>query len=80
MASRSTGTLAVLLTLGLFTLVINTFLFWLTGQIGQFFGIGITMDGFCPAFLGGPVITVLSVVLSMILRDEMRSRPHPTHG
>ena len=70
----------IILTLGLFTLLINTFLFWLTGQIGQFFGIGITMDGFWPAFLGGVVITVVSVVLSLILKDEMRSRPHVTHG
>lgn len=69
----------IILTLGLFTLLINTFLFWLTGQIGQFFGIGITMDGFWPAFLGGVVITVVSVVLSLILKDEMRSRPHITH-
>lgn len=70
----------IILTLGLFTLLINTFLFWLTGQIGQFFGIGITMDGFWPAFLGGVVITVVSVVLSLILKDEMRSRPRLTHG
>jgi len=70
----------IILTLGLFTLLINTFLFWLTGQIGQFFGIGITMDGFWPAFLGGVVITVVSVVLSLILKDEMRSRPHITHA
>jgi putative membrane protein len=69
----------IILTLGLFTLLINTFLFWLTGQIGQFFGIGITMDGFWPAFLGGVVITVVSVVLSLILKDEMR-RPRPRHA
>ena len=29
----------ILLTLGLFTLLINTFLFWLTSQVGQAFGI-----------------------------------------
>jgi putative membrane protein len=28
----------IFLTLGLFTLLINTFLFWLTGQVGQYFG------------------------------------------
>ncbi len=70
----------IILTLGLFTLVINTFLLWLTGQIGQFFGIGITMDGFWPAFLGGVVVTVVSVVLTLILKDEMHSRPHPTRA
>ncbi len=70
----------IILTLGLFTLVINTFLLWLTGQIGQFFGIGITMDGFWPAFLGGVVVTVVSVVLTLLLKDEMRSRPRVTHA
>ncbi len=70
----------IILTLGLFTLLINTFLLWLTGQIGQFFGIGITMDGFWPAFLGGVVVTVVSVVLTLLLKDEMRSRPHVTHA
>ncbi|HEX8990888.1 MAG TPA: phage holin family protein [Anaerolineales bacterium] len=70
----------ILLTLGLFTLLINTFLFWLTGQIGQFFGIGITMNGFWPAFLGGLVVTVVSVVLTFILKDELRHRPQPHHA
>lgn len=70
----------ILLTLGLFTLLINTFLFWLTGQIGHFFGIGITMNGFWPAFLGGLVVTVVSVVLTFILKDELRHRPQPHHA
>ncbi len=64
----------IILTLGLFTLVINTFLLWLTGQIGYLFGIGLTIDGFWPALLGGIVVTVVSVVLTMILHDEMRPR------
>ena len=67
----------IILTLGLFTLLINTFLFWLTGQIGHFFGIGLTMNGFWPAFLGGVVVTIVSVLLTMLLRDEMRPRMRP---
>lgn len=67
----------IILTLGLFTLLINTFLFWLTGQIGQIFGIGLTMNGFWPAFLGGLVVTVVSVLLTLILRDELRHQPRP---
>ncbi len=70
----------ILLTLGLFTLLINTFLFWLTGQIGHFFGIGITMNGFWPAFLGGLVVSVVSVFLTLLLKDELKSRPHPHHS
>ncbi len=70
----------ILLTLGLFTLLINTFLFWLTSQIGHVFGIGITMNGFWPAFLGGLVVTVVSVVLTFILKDELRHRPQLHHA
>ncbi len=70
----------IILTLGLFTVLINTFLFWLTGQIGQFFGIGITIDGLLPAFLGGLVVSVVSVILSLILKGELRSRPGASHA
>jgi putative membrane protein len=61
-----------ILTLGLFTLVINTFLFWLTGIIGTNFNIGFLVDGFWPAFLGGLIVSVVSIVLSMIFKDEMK--------
>lgn len=64
----------IFLTLGLFTLLINTFLFWLTGQIGQSFGVGFTVDGFWPAFLGGLIVTVVSVIMSLILKDELKAR------
>lgn len=64
----------IALTLGLFTLLINTFLFWLTSQVGQAFGIGFTIEGFWPAFLGGLVVTVVSVVMSLILKDEFKRK------
>ena len=64
----------IFLTLGLFTLLINTFLFWLTGQVGQAFGIGLTINGFWPAFFGGLVVTVVSVIMSLILKDELKRR------
>jgi putative membrane protein len=64
----------IVLTLGLFTLLINTFLFWLTSQVGQAFGIGFTIEGFWPAFLGGLVVTVVSVVMSLILKDEFKRK------
>lgn len=67
----------ILVTLGLFTLLINTFLFWLTGQIGQMVGIHITINGFWPAFLGGLVVSVVSVVMTLILRDELKGRHNP---
>ena|SRR5215207_2906027 len=66
----------ILLTLGLFTLVINTFLFWLTSVIGQSFGFGLTISDpvWWNAFLGGLVVSIVSVVMTLILKDELRSK------
>jgi len=64
----------IILTLGLFTLLINTFLFWLTGRIGQFFGIAISINGFWPAFLGAVIVTIVSIAMTLILRDELKGR------
>jgi putative membrane protein len=61
----------IILTLGLFTLILNTFLFWLTGQIGSIFGFGFNA-GLWPCFLGALVATIVNVVLSAILKDELK--------
>lgn len=66
----------IILTLGLGALLINTLLFWLAGLIGTRFGVGFTVDGFWPAFLGALIVTVISVFLNALLRDETRSRRH----
>jgi len=62
----------IILTLGLFTLVINTFMFWLVGVVGTNFHIGFTVDGFWPAFLGGLVVTVINLILTVIFKDKPR--------
>ncbi len=64
----------IILTLGLFTLLINTLLFWLSGLIGQYFGVGFTVDGFWPAFLGGLVVSVVSMVLTLFVKDDLEGR------
>lgn len=66
----------IVLTLGLFTLVINTFLFWLTSVIGQWLGFGLIISDpvWWNAFLGGLVVTIVSVILSLILKDELKGR------
>jgi putative membrane protein len=68
----------ILLTLGLFTLVINAFTLWLSSQIAvNWFQVGFYVDGFWAAFLGGLVVSIVSLILSVILidRDEKRRRP-----
>ena len=66
----------IVVTLGLFTLVINTFLFWLTYVISQSLGLGLII--FDPvwwnAFLGAVVVSIVSFILSMILKDELKGK------
>lgn len=67
----------IFFTLGLFTLVINAGLFWLTGWVGQAFNIGFSVSGFWPAFWGGLVVGLVSMLLTILLRDELKDRrPH----
>lgn len=63
----------ILLTLGLFTLIINTGMLYLTSRIGQIFGIGLSIDNFWAAFLGALVISLISLVLTMFVREPKRS-------
>jgi putative membrane protein len=64
----------ILLTLGLFVLVINTLLFALTGWIGNQFGVGFVLADpwFWNAFLGGLIVSLISLILTGILKDELK--------
>jgi putative membrane protein len=61
----------ILITLGLFTLLINTFLFWLTGQIGGWFGFGFQAD-FLASFLGALIVTVVNMILAGVFKDYLK--------
>jgi putative membrane protein len=60
----------ILLTLGLFTFVINAFMLWLTSAVSASLGLGFHVDGFVAAFLGALVVTLVNVVLSVLLPDR----------
>ncbi len=64
----------IILTLGLFTLVINTLVLMLTSRVGQVFGIGLSVADFWTALLGSLVISLVSVVMSVIFRDELKGK------
>lgn len=64
----------IILTLGLFTIVINTLVLMLTSSIGNVFGLGLTVDGFWPALLGSLVISIVSMIMSAIFRDELKGK------
>lgn len=58
------------LTLGLFTIVVNALMLWLTGAISASLGAGLTVAGFWPALWGSIIISIVSVVLSMFVKDQ----------
>jgi putative membrane protein len=60
----------IILTLGLFTFVINAVMLWLTSAVSESLGIGFHVAGFGPAFLGALVVTIVSVLLSVFLSDS----------
>lgn len=64
----------ILLTLGLFTMLINTFIFYLAGQVGTWFGIGFEVSSFWAAFLGGLVTSIVSIFLTLLFKDEIKPR------
>jgi putative membrane protein len=61
----------ILLTLGIFTLVINGLTFWLASSIAtNWFHMGFAVDGFWPALLGGLVVSVVSIFFNLVIKDE----------
>jgi putative membrane protein len=65
----------LILTLGLFTFVINAVVLWLTAKLVSAFGVRFEAPLFWPAFAGALVVTIVSTVLSWFLpREELRER------
>lgn len=60
----------VILTLGLFVLVINGVMLWLASEIAVSFHIGFYVDGFFAAFLGGLVVSIVSVILTAVFGED----------
>ncbi|HEX6288490.1 MAG TPA: phage holin family protein [Herpetosiphonaceae bacterium] len=61
----------VVLTLGIFMLLINAGMLYLTSGMAEIFGIGLQIDSFLSALLGALVISIVSTVLS-VLSGESR--------
>ena len=61
----------IMLTLGLFTLVINGLTLLLSSRLAsQAFGVGFYVDGFWPAFVGAIIVSVVSIVLNAVVKDD----------
>ena len=62
----------MILTLGLFGLVINALLLALTAQIAGSVGVQFTVAGFWPAVGGGLVISIVSLILNTLAQTDDR--------
>jgi len=54
-----------ILTLGLFTFIINGFMLWLVGSVVK----GFEVTGFLPAVAGALLISVISLLASLFIKD-----------
>jgi putative membrane protein len=60
----------LIVTLGLFLLVLNAALLLLTSTISDALGLGFHVDGFVAAFLGGLVVSIVGLALSMFVGSD----------
>ncbi|MFL7793055.1 MAG: phage holin family protein [Anaerolineae bacterium] len=61
----------IILTLGLFTLVVNGVTLWLSSWIAvNWLGVGFYVDGFWAAFFGALVVSIVTVVLSAVVKED----------
>src|SRR5580700_11146301 len=62
----------IILTLGVFVLVINGITLWLASAIVvRWFHVGFFVDGFWAAFLGALIVSIVSVILTVLIRSEV---------
>ena len=62
---------AIVLTLGLFTLIINAAMLWLTSWFSEQVGLDFSVDNFFwTSVIGGIVITLVSMVLNVFMPDD----------
>lgn len=60
----------IILTMGLFLLIVNALMLSLTAWLSGIFGLGLTLEGFWPTVLGALVISVVSGIINMLVKDE----------
>jgi putative membrane protein len=62
----------IILTLGIFALVINGLMLLLTSAVSAALDLGFHVSGFWAAFWGALVVSIVSMILSMFVADSKR--------
>lgn len=60
----------IVLTMGLFILIINAVMLLITAWLSGVFGLGLVVEGFWPTFWGALVISIVSGVINLLVKDE----------
>ena len=63
----------IIVTLGIFALVVNGLMLWLTSSLAGALDLGFHVSGFWSAFWGALVVSVVSTLLSMFVGDPTSS-------
>jgi len=67
------GCVFYILTLGLIALVVNALLLWLTSWLAGKLNLPWHITGFWPAFWGGLIVSVVTWLLSIVIREPDKS-------
>jgi putative membrane protein len=62
----------IVVTLGIFSLVVNGLMLWLTSSISGTLGLGFHVAGFWAAFWGALVVSIVSILLTIVVKDASR--------
>jgi putative membrane protein len=60
----------IILTLGIFALVVNGLMLWLTSSLSEALGLGFHVSGFWAALFGSLVVSIVSTILWMFVTDD----------
>ncbi|GAA5101107.1 phage holin family protein [Nocardia iowensis] len=60
----------VIVTLGLFLLVINALMLWLTAKITETTDYGLRVDGFWAAVIGGLIVSIVNWIFGILVPDN----------
>jgi putative membrane protein len=63
----------IILTLGIFALVVNGLMLWLTSSLSDILGLGFRVSGFWAAFFGALVVSIVSTLLTMLTREPLNA-------
>jgi putative membrane protein len=63
----------IIVTLGIFALVVNGLMLWLTSSLAEALDLGFHVSGFWSAFWGALVVSIVSTVLSMFVSESTSS-------